>query len=725
MTALARFVTGSAGRILLATTAIVVVGAVWAGGVTERLTTGGNEVPGSESVRAAEIVADRFGVGSPNLVVLVGGGDVDSPAQAGVGIAVQLLLASEGIDVLSSYWVTGDEALASESRREGLVVAHLPGDDQAVQLRSAELAPQLRELATDEATVEVGGTGPARAELIEQTEEDLLRAELVAIPITLLVLLIVFRTVVAALLPFVVAIVAVVGTLIALRVLVAFMTVSVFAQNVMTALGLAMAIDFTLFLVARYREVRPGSTTATAGVAAAVIGAGPSILFSGLTTAASLAGLLAFDTPMLRSFAYAGVAVVLVAIVGALVVLPAVMTLLGDRIDRWSVRDVSGGRPTRQGRWYRLAHVLMRRPGVVSGTTLIALLVIASPFARIDFGLNDDRVLPTSSEARSVLDTVRDDFQGLESGAITVVPDDPASHGNEVASHAGEIQVLPGVARVVDRGGWLQVIPSVEPISAEGRALVEEIRGLDAPVPLLVGGEAARLVDNTDHVTDRLPFVLAGMILATAGLLGLLFRSVLVPVKAVLLNLLSLSAMFGAVVWIFQDGRFAAALGYTPTGLTDVTVPMLMFCVAFGLSMDYEVFLLSRIREEYVRTGDPTESVAIGLQRTGGVLSASAVLMAVVFTSFATGSVTHLKVLGIGITLAVLLDAFVIRTLLVPAVMKLAGHANWWPSARPTLRAVEGESDEAMDVGRADVDDGGRGGDARDPVRVLLPRRDP
>ncbi len=727
MRALAELTTRNARAVVLAALVLVVGGGAWASGVTDRLTTGGNDVPGSESVRAAMLLDERDGSGTPNLIVLVRADRLDDAEVEQVTEAIERTVVEHGAELLGSHLGPDSDDLRSTDGTAGLVIAHLPGDDEAVQASAADLAPKLRELATESVEVSVGGTGPARAELIEQTEADLVTAELIAVPITLLVLLFVFRTAVAAVLPLVVAVAAIIGTLIALRVLVAFTSVSVFAQNVMTALGLAMAIDFTLFLVSRYRELRPRSSTAREAVTDAVVAAGPSILFSGLTTAASLAGLLVFETPMLRSFAYAGVAVVLVAIVGALVVLPAVMTLLDDRLDRWRVRPVALGTDPTRGRWYRMARRMMRRPALVAVSTIAVLLLVAAPFTRIEFGLNDDRVLPADAEPRQVLDAVRSEFAGIESGAVSVVFEDPAA-GSPLAveAYARELRSLPGVARIEERDGWLRVIPSVEPVSPDGRRLVEAIRSTPAPTPVLVGGDAARLVDNTDHVTERLPFVLGGMILATTVLLGVLFRSVLVPLKAVALNLLSLSAMFGAIVWIFQDGRFSGVLDYTPTGLTDITIPTLMFCVAFGLSMDYEVFLLSRIREEYDRTGDPVDSVAVGLQRTGGVLSASATLMAVVFTAFATGSVTQLKILGIGLTLAVLLDAFVVRSLLVPSLMRLAGRANWWPS-RPRSDVRGGRrdgGDRAVDLRRADVDDDRRDGATRDPAALLLPRGD-
>ncbi|MEO1065266.1 MAG: MMPL family transporter, partial [Actinomycetota bacterium] len=386
MGALARFTTGSAKLIVVVAAVLVVGGGAWAGGVTERLTTGGNDVPGSDSVQAAELLDERGGVGTPNLVVMITTDDLDGEAAVEVTERLANAIESDGGELVGDHLGPDGDALRSADERSGLVVAHLPGDDEAVQQQSARLAPILRDLAESGVEVAVGGTGPARAELITQTEEDLLRAELIAVPITFLLLLLVFRTAVAALLPLVVAVSAIAGTLIALRLLVEVTTVSVFAQNVMTALGLAMAIDFTLFLVSRYRELRPASPSSTDAVGGAVRAAGPSILFSGLTTAASLAGLLAFDTPMLRSFAYAGVAVVLVAIIGALVVLPAVMTLLGDRLDRWAVRKVAPRADLTTGRWYRLAHLVMRRPGVVALVTIAGLLLVAAPFTRIEFG---------------------------------------------------------------------------------------------------------------------------------------------------------------------------------------------------------------------------------------------------------------------------------------------------------------------------------------------------
>ncbi len=710
MAGLASFVVDRPRSILVAALVGLVAATVWAGDLPERLSTGGNEVPGSDSVVAAEILADEGVPGSPNLVVLIEqrpalGSAADSTAAA----VLDELSTIDGVEVRGSAWQAepGATRFRSDDGTGGLVVAHIAGSDAEVQATSAVVIDRLRSRTwTEGTTVEVGGVGPTRYDIVETTDRDLVRAELLALPISLLLLLLVFRTPIAASLPLVVAAVAVLGTAAVLRTLVEVTEVSIFARSVATVMGLAMAVDMSLFLVDRYREHWPGpggrsadhpdpgpeidrwdptlvgGAGRTEAVRRAVVEAGPAILFSGLTTAASLATLLGFSTPLLRSFAYAGTVVVLLALVGGLVVLPAAMVVLGPALDRWPVRR---GAP-RAGRfWGRLADRVMDRPLLIGGLVLVVLLAVASPIRRIELGLNDDRVLPASVESRRVTDEIRTGFSGLEGGALSVVwADGPAGAPStaEVERYGEALGALPGVARVEVTAVGYTVVPSVEPISDEGRALVEAIRRVPSPAPTVVGGEAARFVDNTDHVLARLPWVLAAILAINGLLMAVLFRSVLAPVKALALNLVSLATMFGAIVWVFQDGRFSGLLGYTPTGLTDITVPMLMFAIAFGLSMDYEVYLLARIRDAFVRSGDSRQATVEGLQRTGRILTASALLMSVVFLSFATSSVTHLKILGLGITLAVLTDAFGVRALLVPAFLAIAGSANWWPGER-------------------------------------------
>ncbi len=444
--------------------------------------------------------------------------------------------------------------------------------------------------------------------------------------------------------------------------------------------------------------------------------AGRAVFFSGLTVAVSLSALLVFPIAFLRSFAYAGIPVVALAVAGAVLFLPALMALLGDRIDKVSL-------PSRQrlaiegSFWHRTATAVMRRPLPIATVTVLFLLFLGAPFLRIAFGLPDDRVLPESASTRQVSDQIRADYESNDTGAMSIVlpGTDPVDDAAAISAYAAELSTLDGVARVdaatgiyldgtqvpVDEalterfvsesgGTWVSVVPSVEPVSAAGEELVETVRAMPTPGDdvALVGGVSAQLVDIKDGIFSRLGWAVAIVVLATFVLLFLMFGSVLVPIKALVLNTLSLTATFGAMVWIFQDGHFDGWLGFTATGQLDTTTPVLMFCVAFGLSMDYEVFLLSRIKEEYDRTGDNTRSVALGLARTGRIITAAAVLISVVFLSFATSSISFIKLFGVGLTLAVLMDATVVRAVLVPAFMKLAGHANWWAPA-PMRRLYE------------------------------------
>jgi RND superfamily putative drug exporter len=409
--------------------------------------------------------------------------------------------------------------------------------------------------------------------------------------------------------------------------------------------------------------------------------------------------MMVFPLAFLRSFGYAGIAVVALAAVGAIVVLPALLAVLGPRVEKWRVRRL---RPMREdGGWHRVAMAVMRRPLPIATVAIALLVVLGLPFLGIEFGQADDRILPPDSEARVVGDLLRTDFAGFDSAPIDVVALG-LNDNDTVAALSAEISTLQDVSRVdglagtyVDgaqvlppglanlrfgapAGSYLQVIPAVDPQSLAAEELVREIRSLDAPVDLALTGASAALVDSKAAIVSRLPLALGIIGGVTFVVLFLMFGSLLVPAKAVVLNLLSLSATFGSMVWIFQEGHLSELLGFTSMGHIDLTMPILMFCIAFGLSMDYEVFLLSRIKEEYDRTGDNVGSVAAGLERTGRVVTSAALLIAVVMVAFATSGVTLMKMFGIGMTLAVLVDAFVVRAALVPAFMRLAGRANWW-----------------------------------------------
>jgi RND superfamily putative drug exporter len=728
---LARFLLRRRWAVLAATLVVVVAAGAFGGSAITRLKSGGFDDPDAESTRAAKVLADEFGTGDPNLVLLVTakGGRVDDPAVAAAGEALTRRLAAEpDLAQVVSYWATGAPALKSTDGSQALVLGRITGDDEGLDERAAALTGAY---ARDDATlrVQVGGQAQVFREVGEQVESDLARAESIAVPITLLLLVLVFASAVAGALPLAVGGFAIVGTLLVLRVLAEVTDVSIYALNLTTALGLGLAIDYSLFIVSRYREeLRAGREPADALVVTMGT-AGRTVLFSAATVAVSLLALLVFPLYFLRSFGYAGIAVVALAAIGALVVLPALLAVLGRRVDRLRLpigRRRAAAVATREpeaGLWHRIATSVMRRPVPIALAVVAFLVLLGTPFLGVRFGLPDDRVLPVGAEGRQVAEAVRANFAADETSALSVVTPgigDPAAHLADIDGYAAALSRLDGVDRVdaltgsyaagqrlqgplptgdaaispearrfaAADGTWLSVVPSVEPYSAAGEDLVAAVRHLQAPLGAQVTGPSAQLVDTKASLFGNLPAAGAIIALVTFALLFVMTGSVVIPVKALVLNLLSLTAIYGAMVFIFQDGHLAGVLGFTPTGTIDTSMPVLLFCIAFGLSMDYEVFLLSRIKEEYDRSGDTVASVAAGLERTGRIVTTAAALLAIVFVAFATSQVSFLKLFGIGTALAILVDATLIRALLVPAFMRLAGRANWWAPA--PLRRLHG-----------------------------------
>ena len=722
------------GRLVLAVSALFVFAAAAIGsGAFGVLEDGGFEDPDAESTRAADILEERFDDGgAPSLVLLArsSAGDVDDPEATADGAALtDALAAVRGVSEVESYWsLGGAPALRSSEGDEALVLARVSGDEEDEVVD--EVHDQLggRQGVLD---VTVGGPDAIGGEITRTVESSLGRAELIAIPLTLLLLLFVFRSVLAASLPLLIGVMAIMGTLLALFVLGSITDVSVYSINLTTALGLGLAIDYSLFIVSRYREELHRGLSVSDAVVRSVETAGRTVTISALTVAVSLSALLIFPLYFLRSFAYAGIAVVLLAMVAAIVTLPALLAVIGHRVDSRRARRraaaavtaVDGGAGGQaeetDGFWRRVATTVMRRPFPIAAAVTVVLVLLGAPFLRLSVGLPDERVLPESSEARQVSERIRAGFPGDTAAAFPVVVEADAVAVVDraaLASYAADVSEIDGVARVegpdgvyqegaaMDNGGraarasrdparyvrggtaWLEVVPSVELQSGAGEQLVEDIRDLDPGFDTLVGGSAAQLVDTKDALLSRLPVALAIVAIATLVLLFLMTGSVLIPIKALVLNLLSLTATFGAMVWIFQDGHLSGLLDFTATGRIDSSMPILMFCIAFGLSMDYEVFLLSRIKEEHDRTGANAASVALGLERTGRIVSAAAALLAITFIAFGTAEVSFLKLFGVGLALAVLMDATVIRGLLVPAFMRLAGPANWW--APPALQRL-------------------------------------
>jgi len=731
----------------VATGLLFVAAVVFGAGVFGALKTGGFDDPSAESTRVRDLLKEQYGQGEPNLVLVVTSlsGTVDDPAAAAAGRALTAQLAGEaGVLQAVSYWSLGSPPpLRSTSSTRALVLATVDGDDTEVTERVKTLLP-IYERTDPLLRVQVSGLGAVFEQVGTTIEKDLAKAESIAFPITALALVIVFGSVVAAGLPLGVGVLSIFSTFAVLHLVALLTDVSIFSINLATAMGLGLAIDYSLFIVTRFREETSKGFDTDEAVVRSMLTAGRTVLFSALTVAASLAALLVFPLYFLRSFAYAGVAVVASAAVGAVVVLPASLAALGKNVDRFRLfkREL---KPVGEGMWHRLAVSVMRRPLPIALAVGALLLVLGAPFLGVRFGLPDDRVLPKDASTRQASELLRTEFSSRESSALPVVA--PAGKAPDLDAYAATLSGFSGVARVDGPGGsylggqlvlpagdnplyarfvgpkggaYLSVVPSVEPLSAAGEGLVATIRSAPAPVEVMVGGQSAQLVDSKASLVSRLPLALGIIAVVTFVVLFLMFGSLLVPAKAVVLNLLSLTATFGAMVWVFQEGHGAGLLDFTATGTLDMTTPILMFCVAFGLSMDYEVFLLSRIKEEHDHGRDTVGSVAMGLERTGRLVTAAAALLAIVFIAFATSGITFIKLFGLGLAMAVLMDATLIRGLLVPAFMRLAGEANWWAPA-PLRRLHErfglSEGGDLPDATRATANQGGAATD-REPVTV-------
>ncbi|MGY5117901.1 MMPL family transporter [Streptomyces sp. 900105755] len=688
-----RFVTARPRLSLLLALVITALAVLAGSGVADRLGSGGWEDPAAESTYATKALEREFPDSQPNLLLLVDarGGSVDSPAVAAEAKALVTRLSGEkGVIGVGSYWQTKSPSLRAEDGHEALIAARITGDEKAAADTLDRIAPHYRG-AHGPVTVKVGGMVAVRSDMQTIIKEDLARAELIALPITLVLLVMVFGSAIAALLPLGIGIVAILGTNAVLRGITSFTDVSVFAMNLTTALGLGLAIDYALFIVRRFREELATGADPLTAVGTTLRTAGRTVLFSALTVAVSLAAMLVFPQYFLRSFAYAGIAVVLLAAAAALILLPAALILLGDRVNALDLRRLfrrgpearpSGAEGTA---WARAATLVMRRAPLFAVATTAFLIVLGLPFLGVKFGTADDRQLPAGAESHVVQQHIRDGFPGNPGGDLEVLAEGGATRA-QYAAYRERVAALPevsGVAGPLVRGdaAYFTVQPEGESVGDGAQRLVGELRALNTPFDTKVTGTAAVLVDSKHAIGERLPWAAAIIAIVTLLLVFLLTGSVLIPVQAVLLNALSLTAMFGAVVWVFQDGHLSDLLGFTSPGSIETTLPVLMFCVAFGLSMDYGVFLLSRIKEEYDRTGDHERAVRLGLQRTGGLITAAAVILAVVMVAIGTSRVTNTKMLGLGIALAVLMDAMVVRSLLVPAIMRLTGKATWWAPA--------------------------------------------
>jgi RND superfamily putative drug exporter len=682
---LGRFVYRRRVLVVLAWVLLLGVGLGVGGQVFGRLGSGSGLRDDAESVLASDLLS-RVGGGGSGITGLVDGPPADDPAfRAEVADAVEELEATPGVGRVTGPWINGQPVpgLVARDERAVLVRVELEPDlrGPAYQRAVERVGERLR--AIDAPRVLVGGEERAREEFQEQAQEDLERGEALALPVMLVLLFLVFRGFVAAVTPLLVAAVAVAGALLILLGVSEFADISAYSVNVVTMLGLGLAVDYSLLVISRFREERGGGLELPGAIERTLATAGRTVAFSGLTVAASLCGLLVFVEPFLRSLAWGGIGVVLVAMVAAVTLVPALLGLWGRRI------RPGPAHASDHGVFYRLSRLVQRYAPVIVVVVAAVLVLLAVPFRHARLENSGLESLPRSSESRQLFETVGARFQGGGTDPVVVVVE--SAPGNLlVADYLGQVATLPGVERAEPRPGTpphitvLDVTPEGTSEGPVATRLVERIRALERPVAAGVTGPAAFLVDYRDSLISRLPYALGLIGLATFALLFLMTGSVVVPVKAIVMCILSLGASFGALVWVFQDGHLSGLLGFDPPGMVDITIPVLIFVFAFGLSMDYEVFLLSRIKEAWDQTGDNDRAVALGLQRTGRIVTSAAALIVVVFLGFAAGELLTIKEVGLGMAIAVVLDATVVRMLLVPATMKLMGRWNWW--APPALR---------------------------------------
>ncbi|MDT5007281.1 MAG: putative drug exporter of the superfamily [Mycobacterium sp.] len=724
---IARMAIRAPKRIIVIALLVMVATGIFGIPVTKSLSAGGFQDPTSESAKAAKLLIDKFGQGDMQLILSVtsdSGMDSAESRAVGTELASQLQASPHVVDVTSAWTAppTATPALVSTDGKTGLIVAGITGGETNAQKYTKELTERLVH-DRDGVTVRAGGEAMIYVQINGQTQKDLLLMESIAIPLSFLVLVWVFGGLMAAALPLAVGGFAILGSMAVLHAITFVTNVSIFALNLSVAMGLALAIDYTLLIISRYRDELAAGSQRDEALIRTMATAGRTVLFSAMTVALSMVAMVLFPMYFLKSFAYAGIAVVSFAAVAAIVVAPAAIVLLGDRLDALDIRRLVRrilGRPeptpksVEDSFWYRSTKFVMRRSIPIGLAIIVLLLLLGAPFLGAKWGFPDDRVLPQSLSAREVGDQMRKDFAvDAARDATVVIPDASGITPQELGRYAADLSLVPDVSSVSSpTGTFAEGRPAGPPSAATGlkdgsafltvgsdaplfsdasETQLDRLRAVSTPEgkPVQLTGVAQINEDSSSGITERLPLVLAAIAAITFVLLFLLTGSVVLPLKALLLNVLSLTAAFGALVWIFQDGHLGA-LGTTPTGTLVANMPVLLFCIAFGLSMDYEVFLVSRIREYWLSLpgktrADNDEAVALGLARTGRVVTAAAVVMSISFAALMAAQVSFMRMFGVGLTLAILVDATLVRMLLVPAFMHVLGRWNWW-APKPLAR---------------------------------------
>ena len=655
--------------------------------VFARFDTGGYSDPNSDSAKVWDYLDETFKVKDPSVVLVVDAKDksVDDPSV--VAIATELesqVRAESSAESVLSYWSSGGApSLKSKKGTSAFIFVYLKSNDFTEIDKLGGVYQEKYDGNYKGLNVYASGGAVFANAINGRIQDDLKLSEAVSIPLTFLLLLFVFGAMAASAMPLVVGITAILGTFFAMYLLTLITDVSIFALNLTTGLGLGLGIDYALLIVNRFREEMARGLDNETAIVNTLRSAGKTVFYSGLTVVLTLVSLTFFPQNFLKSMGYAGAAVVALAVIGALIPLPALLAILGTKINKGVVRR-SGIVQKEDGRWAQIARFVMRRPVSVVAASLAILAILIAPITNIKFSQIDSDVLPKSDRAYQASQFIANEFPGQESNPIEIVFPEGAQQSEQIATYMAALKQIPGVVRVgeiqiVANAARLVAIHSMKPRTPEGEELINKIRELPAPEGTLVGGIAADYADTQGAISSTMPKVLGWIMITVLLLLFAFTGSLLLPIKAVILNFTSLAATMGVLTWIFIDGNFKELLGdFIVNGTLDTNTMVLVSIVAFGLSMDYEVFLLSRIKEEHDAGKSNIDAVALGLQKSARIITAAAFILAVVFAAFVLSGVTSIKMMGFGVAFAILLDATLIRAFLVPALMRLFGDWNWW-----------------------------------------------
>lgn len=669
-----------------------IVGILAAGGigslVFNRLDSGGYSNPKSDSYKVYNYLHDTLKISDPNVVILVDAGrsDISNPKVTAKALALEAKIAKEdGVSKTLSYWSAGQpESFKSKDGKAGYILVYGKGD--AFSPESQKMGAYFQKNYSgkvDGFTLYSGGVGVVGNAITEKISKDLSISEAISIPLTFVLLAFVFGALAASAMPLIVGVAAILGAFFILYLISLVTTVSIYALNLTTGMGLGLGIDYALLMVNRFREELHHGNSVEDSLITTLRTAGKTVFYSGLTVFVTLLSLTFFPLPFLKSFGYAGTSVVALAVAGALFGLPPILALVGSKVDKGVIRR-SAITPKEDGRWAETARMVMKRPVAVVLLALIVLGIFAAPLKNIAFSQGDSRMLPASNPAAIATAMQASRFPGQTGNPIEIIVMNGVGKESEIASYSAQVAKVAGVVAVTPPqtyGSDIRIVAyeAMLPRTPEAQKMIHEIRNINSPAGTLVGGVAADYTDSQDGIAHTLPWALGWIALSVLILIFIFTGSIILPIKAVLLNFMSLAATMGALTWVFIDGHMQWLVGsFTLTGTVDTSIVILISVVVFGLSMDYELFLLSRIREEHMAGKTNIESVATGLQRSARIITAAAVLLAVVFAAFITSGVTSIKSMGFGVALAVILDATIVRALLVPALMRLFGERNWW-----------------------------------------------